>query len=286
MPNVTVPPSICPGCERSIPHDAVVCPDCAADPFAMEDARGRAAANGDFGRVAGLYDPIYAYLREGNVSRLWEDNLLGDKDSIPEFSAWRNRQSVRLVPRAARRILEIGPGVGHAIPLLRERCPSAEYYGVDASVKTVEALARRYLGAFAAATIEDLPWKGVAFDAILMLEVLEHVEAPRTFRVLSAIRERLSESGVLILSVPLREDLRRSYFICAHCGQYLHQIGHLRSYSSELLELELQSSGYVIEKRLPLAGGTYFGIRRQYLMPFFPKRIQPMVLVVQCGVRR
>lgn len=252
----------------------------------MEDARGRAATNGNLDRLARLYDPTYAYLREGNVQRLWEDTLLGEKDTIPEFSSWRNKQSVRLVPRAARRILEIGPGVGHAIPFLLARCPSAEYYGIDLSEKTIGVLASRYCGTFAVATVEDLPWKDVAFDAILMLEVLEHVEAPRTFGVLSALRKRLSESGVLILSVPLREDLRRSYFVCAHCGQYLHQIGHLRSYSPELLQLELQSSGYVIEKRLPLAGGKYFGIRRQRLMPFFPKKIQPMTLVVRCGVAR
>lgn len=262
--------------------DSAVCGDCAVDPFAMEDARGHAAANGDRRRLTRLYGPAYAYLHEGQVASLWQDTLLGDKDAIPEFSMWRNRRSVGLVPRSARRILEIGPGAGHAIPLLRERCPSAEYYGVDLSQKTIERLAERHRGQFAVAAIEALPWKGVAFDAILMLEVLEHVEAPRTFGVLSAIKARLSESGVLVLSVPLREDLRRSYFICAHCGQHLHQIGHVRSYSPELVRAELQASGYAVERELPLAGGTYYGIRRQHLMPFFPTKIQPMVLVVRC----
>ncbi len=277
-------PTMCSGCGRFVADDGVVCGDCAADPFAMEDARGRAAANGSFDRLSRLYDRNYAYLREGHVSRLWEDTLLGDKDPIPEFSAWRNLQSVGLVPKTARRIMEIGPGVGHSIPLLRERCPSADYYAADLSEKTVERLAERHRGTFAVAAIEDLPWKHVTFDAILMLEVLEHVEAPRTFRVLSALRERLSENGVLILSVPLREDLRRSYFVCAHCGQQMHQIGHVRSYTPELLHAELRLSGFTIDRQLPLAGGTYFGIRRQHLIPFFPQKIQPMVLVARCGV--
>ena len=261
-----------------------MCRVCAADPFAMEDARGRAAAKGDLAGLAPLYDQSYAYLRQGNVAKLWEDNLLGEKDTIPEFSAWRNSQSVDLVPRAARRILEIGPGSGLAIPRLRARCPSMEYYGVDLSEKTIEQLAARYPGNFSVASVEDLPWKAVAFDAILMLEVLEHVEVPRTFHVLSAIRERLSANGVLILSVPLREDLRRSYFVCAHCGHALHQIGHVRSYTPELLRAELQLSGFAIDKLLPLAGGTYWGIRRQHLMTFFPMKIQPMVLVSRCRI--
>lgn len=248
----------------------------------MEDARGRAAATGDLKRLAQLYEPTYAYLREGNVRRLWEDTLLGDKDTIPDFTSWRNRQSARLVPRGTRRVLEIGVGVGHAIPFLYARHPAIEYYGIDTSEKIVERLTGTHRETFVVASIENLPWKDLAFDAILMLEVLEHIEVPRTFSVLSALRHRLSERGVLILSVPLREDLRRSYFICAHCGKPLHQIGHLRSYSPELLRAELELSGYIVEKCLPLAGGKYFGIRRQYLMPFFPKKVQPMVLVVRC----
>jgi len=269
-----------------MPPGADVCTECAADPFAMEDARGRVGANGHLDRLSRLYDAKYAYLREGHVGRLWEDTLLGDKDSIPEHTAWRNVESVKLVPPTARRILEIGPGLGYAIPLLRERCPSAEYYAVDLSEKTIESLSRRHQGHFAVAPIEDLPWKDVKFDAILMLEVLEHIEAPRTFGVLSALRERLSENGVLILSVPLREDLRRSYFVCAHCGKYLHQIGHLRSYTPELVKSELRSSGYVVDAVRPLAGGYYFGIRRQYLMPFFPKRVQPMNVIVRARAKQ
>ena len=272
----------CSGCGCVSTTAGVVCVDCAADPFAMEDARGRAAASGSLDRLARLYDPGFAYLREGNVARLWEDTLLGDKDSIPEFSAWRNRQSVGLVPKTARRILEIGPGIGHSIPLLQARCPSADYYAADLSEKTIEQLAARHRGTFAVSPIEDLPWKDVAFDAILMLEVLEHIEAPRTMGVLTALRRRLAKNGVLILSVPLREDLRRSYFVCAHCGQHMHQIGHVRSYTPELITSELRLSGLAVDGLLPLAGGTYWGIRRQHLMPFFPRRIQPMVLVVRC----
>lgn len=248
----------------------------------MEDARGRAAALWDLKRLAALYSPTYAHLREGKIAALWEDNVLGEKDTIPEFSAWRNAQSVRLIPRWSRRVLEVGVGAGHALRLLPAALPEAALYGIDLSEKIVERISREIRGTFAVSSIEGLPWRGIMFDAILMLEVLEHIEAPRTFAVLRTLRERLSSSGVLILSVPLREDLRRSYFICSHCGHSIHQIGHLRSYTPELLRAELALAGYGIDEELPLAGGTYFGIRRQYLMPFFPKKVQPMNLVVRC----
>lgn len=254
----------CLGCGASVsPTNGIVCDTCVADPFAMEDARGRAAERGFVTELAKLYSSTYSYLPEGRISRLWEDNILEGKDTIPEFSRWRNAQSVTLVPRTSRRVLEIGVGSGDAMRALQRRLPGADLYGIDVSEKIVERTARDVRGSFARATIEDLPWRGVEFDAILMLEVLEHVEAPRTFSVLKTLRQRLSPDGVLVVSVPLWEDLRRSFFVCSHCGERIHQIGHLRSYSPALLRSELSLAGYVVDKEVPLAGGRYIGIPRQ-----------------------
>ena len=270
----------CLGCGAPAPDGAPVCGTCRRDPFAMETARGHAAGRGDATLVT-LYDPGYAYLAEGRIVALWEDTVLGDKDTIPEFSTWRNAQSVRLVPRESARVLEVGVGAGHALRALSAARPAAELYGVDVSDRIVERLSREIPGTFAVASIEDLPWPGLQFDAILMLEVLEHIEAPRTLGVLTALRQRLRPGGALILSVPLREDLRRSYFVCSHCGHSIHQIGHLRSYTPALLRAELALAGYAVDAERPLAGGTYFGIRRQHLMPFFRRKIQPMVLIAR-----
>lgn len=270
----------CLGCGASSPDSAPVCGTCRSDPFAMETARGRAAQRGDV-VLGALYDPGYAYLAEGRIAAVWEDTILGEKDTIPEFSAWRNAQSVRLVPRESARVLEVGVGAGHALRTLRVARPRAELYGIDVSGRIVERMSGEIPGTFAVASIEDLPWPGLDFDAILMLEVLEHIEAPRTLGVLTALRKRLRPRGALILSVPLREDLPRSYFVCSHCGHSIHQIGHLRSYTPALLRAELALAGYAVDAERPLAGGTYFGIRRQYLMPFFPRKIQPMVLIAR-----
>lgn len=273
--------SRCLGCHEAVRPTEPVCQACATDPFAMEDARVRAAFDGNFGTLAALYGPPYAYLPEGKIEALWEDNLLGAKDTIPEFSHWRCKQSVRLVQREARRILDVGVGSGSAMRLLQAARPDVSLYGVDLSARTLESVSRSIPGSFAVASIEDLPWADVAFDAILLLEVLEHVEVPRTFAVLGRLRRRLAPAGALIVSVPLHEDLRRSYFPCLCCGQRIHQIGHVRTYTPELVRAELAIAGYRVDRELPLAGGTYFGIRRQHLMPLFPTKIQPMVLVVR-----
>lgn len=58
----------------------------------MKDAWGRATSAGDLKRLVQLYQPTYAYLREGKIATLWEDNILGEKDTTRQLFLWRNAQ--------------------------------------------------------------------------------------------------------------------------------------------------------------------------------------------------
>ena len=266
----------------------VVCPRCSKDPFMMEEARKQAAKLGAGEVLEELYKPHYAFLRQGRVELLWNDLLLHNKDQTPEFTLWRNRKSVELVPPGLKSVLEVGVGIGHAVRYLSQKFPALEVYGTDVSKQSVQHASASFRGHFAVAAPGELPWAGLRFDAILMLEVLEHVEVPRTFEVLRWVHSILAEAGVLILSVPLESvtDLRRSHFVCPHCGQFVNQIGHLRSYSDlQPIRMELARSGFDIERTQGLAGGKYFGISRQWLMPLFPNRIRPMVMIFRCRRR-
>lgn len=262
-----------------------LCSMCARDPFKVELARKQAAKLGDGDTLEKLYSPEYAFLEQGNVAAVWNDLLAHGKDSILDFTVWRNKVSVGLVPRGAHRILEIGIGMGHALVNLSKSFPGAEIYGTDVSSDAVARASTRFKGNFAVAETGHLPWPGVKFDSILLLEVLEHIEAPLTFTVLRWIHSLLTESGRLIISVPLErvDDLRRSYFLCPHCGRPVQQNGHVRSYSElQPIQLELARAGFTIERKKGLAGGSYFGVRRQWLMSLFPNRISPMVMIFRC----
>lgn len=251
----------------------------------MEEARKRAAKLGRHDILRKFYTTDYAYLKEGKVAVLWDDILLHKKDTIPEFTLWRNAESVKMVPSGARRILEIGIGMGHALRGLSAAIPGLEYYGVDTSKQAVENAGKLFKGQFAVAGIENLPWPGTQFDVILMLEVLEHIEVTRTFSVLNTLRSRLADNGRLILSVPLGsvEDLRQSSFICPHCGDFVDPNGHIRSYIDlQPISAELALAGFEIELEQGLAGGKYYGLPRQWLKKFFPKRIKPMVMIFRC----
>jgi 2-polyprenyl-3-methyl-5-hydroxy-6-metoxy-1,4-benzoquinol methylase len=251
----------------------------------MEEARKQAAKRGQAENVKQLYNTDYAFLRQGQVNELWNDFLLHNKDQIPDFTEWRNKMSVQLVPPGVRRVLEVGIGVGHGVRFLSARFPDVEIYGTDISAEAVQHASSTFKGRFATADLGELPWAGLTFDAILMLEVLEHVEVPRTFQVLQWLRSMLADTGCLILSVPLDtvRGLRQAYFVCPHCHEPVHPIGHVRSYSElQPIKMELELSGLRIERAQGIAGGKYFGIPRQQLMPFFPSRIKPMVMIFRC----
>lgn len=275
----------CLACGKPSSTDAV-CSSCSRDPFMMEEARKQAAKLGAGEILEGLYKADYAFLKQGQVKVLWNDLLLHGKDATPDFTTWRNKKSVGLLPPGVKRVLEVGVGMGYALQYLSEKFSDLEIYGTDISEQSVQRASARFRGHFAVAEPGELPWPGLTFDAILMLEVLEHVEAPRTLAVLRWLRSMLAESGCLILSVPLESvtDLRQSYFLCPHCGQLVHQIGHVRSYSDlQPIQMELARSGFEIESMKGLAGGKYFGIPRQWLMPLFPDRIRPMVMIFRCS---
>lgn len=254
----------------------------------MEEARKQAAKLGERETLPELYKAEYAFLQQGQPRLLWDDLLIHGKDSIPDFTAWRSEMSVGLLPPGVKRVLEVGVGAGRAVQYLSERFPHLEIYGTDISEQAVQRASARIRGHFAVARLGESPWKGLTFDAILMLEVLEHVEAPRTFEVLGWLHSLLAATGSLVISVPLESvaDLRRASFPCPHCGQLVHQIGHVRSYSEfQPIQAELTRCGFEIERMQGLAGGKYVGIPRQWLMRLFPSRIKPMVMIFRCRRR-
>jgi 2-polyprenyl-3-methyl-5-hydroxy-6-metoxy-1,4-benzoquinol methylase len=275
----------CLGCEAPS-GGAMLCDRCRPSPFAVEQARKEAAKRGDTDRLARLYTADHPLLRQGEPGRLWDDVLAGKDDPLREFAIWRNGVSASMVPAGAKRVLEIGIGMGHALRYLARHRPDLALYGTDVSEHAIHRAQEEFPSAALAATpIESIPWPDVKFDAILFLEVLEHIEATRTLAILGTIRERLTDDGRLILSVPLEtvQDLRNACFVCPHCGVYVHPIGHVRSYSEmQPLLAELAMTGFSVERRQGLAPGRYRGIPRQWLMRLLPRRVHPMVMIVRC----
>lgn len=106
----------------------------------------------------------------------------------------------RYVP-AARRLLDIGCGVGAIGRYLQEGLGAKEVYGVDISEKRVQAARSRGLLAYRAdLNAEPLPFDDASFDAIFCGEIIEHLTD--TDRLLDEIDRTLTPEGVCVLTTP------------------------------------------------------------------------------------
>jgi 2-polyprenyl-3-methyl-5-hydroxy-6-metoxy-1,4-benzoquinol methylase len=196
----------------------------------------------------------------------------------------------RLGPRT---LLDLGCGPGHIAA--RARALGIEVTGVDAHDPLPGKMDR-----FHRVDLEslDLPIDPFAFDAVLLLDVIEHLQDPESFLVMLRNRsERLRDSGqapALILSTPniafaaIRLNLLLGRFNYAERG--ILDITHKRLFTRKTLLRTLRDCGYRVEKVrgvpppfeavMPGMLGTLFGRLSAALCWLWPSLFSFQTLVV------
>jgi len=144
------------------------------------------------------------------------------------------------------RILEVGCGTGHNIPMLKE-FGTVEASELDHSARTLANA--RHPGMVKEARLPDLSmFERNAYDLITLLDVLEHV--PDDLASLRAIHRRLKPGGALLLTVPANPWMWSAHDAAHH---------HFRRYTRANLEdlflragLEVQLLSYFNSLLFPL----------------------------------
>jgi SAM-dependent methyltransferase len=121
-----------------------------------------------------------------------------------EATVARWTQAMRATPLCKGRVLDLGCAFGVATRLLRQR--GFDALGVDASPAYI-ARARRAdpTGTYLLADATSVPLPDASFDAVFLLDVLEHLPDERT--ALAEVCRLLLPGGTLVLSVPHRSPL-------------------------------------------------------------------------------
>jgi ubiquinone/menaquinone biosynthesis C-methylase UbiE len=164
------------------------------------------------------------------------------------IAAYRIDEALRFLPREGR-LLEIGCGGGRMLRAVEQVRAELSLCGIDVSRSALRRAAERS-PAIEFRLVQDpqaaLPAGDAEFDAVLILDVLEHVADPP--RLLAEVARVLRPGGILHLHVPCEGDaLSLWHWVpgqggAASCKRRL--AGHVQRFRRrEVLEL-LEASGF------------------------------------------
>jgi 2-polyprenyl-3-methyl-5-hydroxy-6-metoxy-1,4-benzoquinol methylase len=147
----------------------------------------------------------------------------------------------------ARTVLDFGCGPGFLIPHLAAL--GKEVTATDHSKAAAEAANREFgsvPGFRGAVAIDELLAAGRRFDAIVSIEVIEHLSDDVLPSFLSALRALAETGATVIVTTPNDEDLDAAEVFCPHCDQTFHRYQHMRSWTASSLPAALASAGFAI----------------------------------------
>lgn len=240
--------------------------------FDVDVYRQELAASDKLSELLESYNGRYPEISNISTAEKW-DNLSGF-DCIPEIRLKRLERVVKLI-ELNKEVLDIGVGWGDIVPILSRHKKTVNYTGIDFSAEIIKNLQDRYPDQkFINNTVDTL---NDSYDYVLVLEVIEHIVPSKIFDFLKDVRKVLRDKGTLIVTVPLNEDLKSNTFVCGKCGSFVNRMGHVRSYSFDLIKTELEIAGFFVAYTEHIYEGYYGykGTIKRYLRNVVGKLVGP-----------
>jgi len=206
--------------------------------FEIEKARQAFAAKNKLFELKRFYETSLPEIRNLNTSEFWDERINEEVDHIPYDGMTDERIKIAygFLPKNAKKVLDIGAGYGYVEKLLSKK-RNIEIFGNDISENAIKNLKKRFKGSFKLESLYEMKYKPATFDAVFMLEVLEHVAPSRLFKLLADVKKILGNGGYLIASVPTNEGLE---------DMNGNPNGHMRMYTVDLIVAELKIAGFEV----------------------------------------
>lgn len=184
-------------------------------------------------------------------TKIWEHFQNDEEAGHVAFNAHARYEFLTRHIKAGTKVLNIGVGRGDFESLLIAK--GANVSCLDPSERSINRMRER-LGLGERAKVgfsQYMPFPDAIFDAVIMSEVLEHLDDEALRRTLMEVRRVLKSDGLFLGTVPAEENLLESRVVCPHCGKIFHRWGHVRSFSCSTLQclLQTQFSEVVIWRR-------------------------------------
>lgn len=188
------------------------------------------------------------------VSRLWNYYSKNQPFSDVYFSKLFGREILKYCALRLDEpldVLDFGCGPGFIWEHLARLGSRWKYTGVDFSSSSVVEVVRKADGSECfkgAHHISSLPvaLPDAHFDAVLLFEVVEHLNDIHLNDTLAEVARLLKCGGAVVITTPNNEDLSKSKKFCPECGAIFHEWQHLRSWNVESLSGYMRERGFVL----------------------------------------
>lgn len=137
--------------------------------------------------------------------------------------------------KASRETKVLNIGVGNGVFEKIAVSYGFDVYSLDPDNRTISRLTEDYRmkGKAKVGYCQEIPFNDNFFDFIVVSEVLEHLSDETLAKARTEFRRILKNQGVLIGTVPARENLEKQIVVCPKCGETFHRWGHLQSFTKE-----------------------------------------------------
>lgn len=144
-------------------------------------------------------------------------------------------------------IMEVGCSAGHLLADMRKSLPNATLIGGDYTLGTLIKLGERMpMIPLIRFDLADSPLPSDAYDALVLLNVLEHIEDDAT--AVRHVARMLKPGGVAIIEVPAGPEL---------FDDYDSELKHFRRYTLQCLCRIIEGAGLAIERKNYLGALIY-----------------------------
>jgi SAM-dependent methyltransferase len=218
--------------------------------------------------LAGEEPPVWsgsAFIRSGESTRVlaYEVGESGWSDELTELHESATESGSHFIDKASRRhainelkrmfgtkqasIMEIGCSAGHLLADMRRSLPNAELTGGDYTLGTLVKLGEKMPGIpLVRFNLADSPLPSDTYDAMVLLNVLEHIEDD--VAATRHVARMLKPGGVAVIEVPAGPEL---------FDDYDRELKHFRRYTLPGLCKVIEGVGLKVERRNYLGALIY-----------------------------
>jgi SAM-dependent methyltransferase len=132
------------------------------------------------------------------------------------------------------KVLEIGCGAGGMAKAIKAHIPDLEVSGCDISLQAIKAAQQSPGGVhFKVANAYDLPYCSNSLSAVVMFDVLEHLDNPE--RCIAEVWRVLEGGGLFHLYVPCEGEIHSLHGLLARIGWRAKEQygGHIQSFTTK-----------------------------------------------------